>query len=377
MRYHLLLYKKHQMHKLVYINLLLLISFYTYSQEFSIIHDGLTRTYRLHLPEQYSPDSLYPLVINMHGLGSNALEQEIYTAFNEVADTGRIIVAYPNGISETWNVSSPTGTDDVGFISALIDTLDAQYSVDLLRIYATGMSMGGFMSYRLACELSDRIAAIASVTGLQAFFPCNPLRPVPIAHFHGTADPVVPYAGVASTINNWVSYNQCPDSAVVNDLPDIDTTDNSTVTVYNYSPCNESSEVILYSIIGGEHTWPGAAILIGVTNQDIKASSEIWNFFKKYTLQGPASIHNNSGSPAINASFYPNPVADFGTVELSGLPSLEFTFLIYDMNGKSLFKLSGLRDKRFLIDCSAIPPGLYIAEISGEKWRSFYKIIIK
>ncbi len=119
----------------------------------------------------------------------------------QVADTAGIVVVYPNGIDETWNVSSTTGTDDVGFISALIDTVDYQYSIDLNRVFATGMSMGGFMSYRLACELSERIAAIASVTGLQAFYPCNPNRPVPILQFHGTADPVVPYAGVPATIS--------------------------------------------------------------------------------------------------------------------------------------------------------------------------------
>ena len=110
---------------------------------------------------------------NMHGLGSNAFEQEIYTDFDSVADTAGIIVAYPNGIDETWNISSITGTDDVGFISALIDTINLQYSIDLNRVFATGMSMGGFMSYRLACELSGKIAAIASVAGLQAFYPCN------------------------------------------------------------------------------------------------------------------------------------------------------------------------------------------------------------
>jgi polyhydroxybutyrate depolymerase len=348
-----------------------------FSQEFSLIHDGLTRTYRLHTPVGYSADSLYPLVINMHGLNSNAFEQEIYSAFNDVADSAGFIVAYPNGIDETWNISSTSGTDDVGFISALIDTIDLQYHINLDRVYATGMSMGGFMSYRLACELADRIAAIASVTGLQAFYPCNPDRPVPVVQFHGTADQVVPYAGVPSTISNWVNHNVCPTTPVITDLPDIDTYDNSTVTVYYYGLCEESTEVILYRINGGEHTWPGASIIIGVTNQDIKASYEIWNFFKKYTLQGSTGITSESGDREIIFNFYPNPVKDLATVELTASPRNNFNFRLIDITGKLVLEQKNLNDSRFLIDCSQVQSGIYIAEISDFLTKSYQKIIIQ
>jgi polyhydroxybutyrate depolymerase len=345
-------------------------------QEFSLIHDGLTRTYRLHLPSNYNPDSLYPLIVNMHGLGSNALEQEIYTAFNNVGDTAGVILAYPNGINGTWNVSSGTGTDDVGFISALIDTLNYQYKVDLNRVYATGMSMGGFMSYRLACELSDRIAAIASVTGLQAFYPCDPDRPVPIAHFHGTADPVVPYSGVPATISGWVSHNLCPTDPVITDLPDIDTNDNSTVTVYYYGPCEDSTEVILYSIINGGHTWPGASIIIGITNQDINASNEIWNFFKKFTLQGSTGIYDFAGDREITCNFYPNPVHGLVTVELETEPADDFYFRIFDLTGKMVLEKRIMSFGRFILDCSMIAPGFYVAVVSNGKIKSHQKIII-
>lgn len=348
-----------------------------FSQEFILIHDGLTRTYRLHTPADYHADSLYPLVINMHGLGSNAFEQEIYTAFNDVADSGDFFVAYPNGIDETWNISSTTGTDDVGFISALIDTIDLQYNIDLERVYATGMSMGGFMSYRLACELADRIAAIASVAGLQAFYPCNPDRPVPVAQFHGTADQVVPYAGVPSTISNWVNHNVCPATPEITDLPDIDTNDNSTVTVYYYGLCEESTEVILYTINNGEHTWPGASIIIGVTNQDIKASDEIWNFFKKYTLQGSTGIKINPDYPKISYRFYPNPVNDLATVELIGNPTDKFDFRMFDITGKLLLEQRNLVVSRFLIDCSQVPSGIYVAELSDLYTQTYQKIIIR
>jgi polyhydroxybutyrate depolymerase len=350
---------------------------YSYSQEFSLIHDGITRTYRLHVPVGYNADSLYPLVINMHGLGSNAFEQEIYTAFNDVADSAGIVVAYPNGIDETWNISSTTGTDDVGFISALIDTLDSQYSIDLNCVYVTGMSMGGFMSYRLACELSDRIAAIASVAGLQVFYPCNPGRPVPVLQFHGTADPVVPYTGVPATISHWVNHNLCPATPVTTDLPDIDTSDNSTVTVSYYGLCEESTEVILYTINNGEHTWPGAAIIIGITNQDIKASKEIWNFFKKYNLQGSTGVENDQSEAVLSCIFYPNPVDNLAVVEFVQKPTDHFDFRIFDITGKLVLQLSNLSDQRFLIDCSRIPPGIYIAAVSSGEKHYHQKIIIR
>ncbi len=351
--------------------------FFAFSQEFSIIHDGLTRTYRLYVPPAYNPDSLYPLVINMHGLGSNAFEQEVYTAFDSVADTAGIIVVYPNGINQTWNISSSTGTDDVGFISALIDTLDYQYNIDLNRVFATGMSMGGFMSYRLACELSGRIAAIASVAGLQAFYPCNPDRPVPVLQFHGTLDPVVPYAGVPTTISNWVNYDLCPSDPTTFDLPDIDTNDNSTVTVYHYGPCAESTEVILYRINGGEHTWPGATIIIGITNEDIKASNEIWNFFKKFTLQGSTGIASDMAKPGLSCNFYPNPVYNLTTVEVANLSSDQFEFKIYDLAGNVVLERNKLTDSRFIIDCSQIRAGIYIAVVSTDKMRSFQKLIVR
>ncbi len=117
-------------------------------------------------------------------------------------------------------------------------------------------------------------------------------------------------------------------------MPDIDTNDNSTVTVSYYGLCEESTEVILYTINNGEHTWPGATIIIGVTNQDIKASSEIWNFFKKYNLQGSTGIAWQAALSGPMCHFYPNPVHNLATVELINYPSDQFDFRIFDMAGK-------------------------------------------
>lgn len=361
---------------LLLLTFVVITALFSYGQEYSLMHDGIERTYRLHLPAGYSPGELYPLVINMHGLGSNAFEQEFYTQFNQVSDTGMFIVAYPNGVNSTWNISSATGVDDVGFISALIDTINASYSLDLTRVYATGMSMGGFMSYRLACELSDRIAAIASVTGLHAFSPCNPERPVPVLQIHGTADPVVPYAGIPSTISQWVSRNDCPATPEIVDLPDIDTTDNSTVTVSKYFPCEDSTEVILYTINGGEHTWPGAQFIIGVTNQDIKASDEIWGFFRKFTLEGTSGLAGD-GQENVHLSVYPNPAGDLAVIETGGLYTGQAVMTIYDISGRIQRHEQIPIPGRYLFERKNLPNGLYLIKVETYAKVSVKVLIIK
>ncbi|RMF00022.1 MAG: hypothetical protein D6772_06880, partial [Bacteroidetes bacterium] len=153
-----------------------------YSQERiigRITHDGLEREYRLYVPAAYDGQSPWPLVFNFHGFTSNAAQQEIYSNMNTVADTAHFLVCYPEGIGNAWNVGWSFGStaDDVGFVDALIDSLSLAYELDAGRIYACGMSNGGFMSYRLACERSNRFAAIASVTGsMTRNYDCEPTR---------------------------------------------------------------------------------------------------------------------------------------------------------------------------------------------------------
>jgi polyhydroxybutyrate depolymerase len=297
--------------RFIYILLLCLPALIGYNQStgYSFNYGGQNRTYRVYLPTGFSSNTSLPLVINLHGLGSNGQQQELYTLFDNVADTARCVVAYPDGISNQWNVvigctgsSYPcTGIDDVGFISALIDTMHTRFNIDLARVYACGMSDGGYMTFRLACELSCRIAAGASVTGLlQEAYPlypqCNPTRKVPIIQIHGTADSVVPYsntapkASVASTVSRWQTINSCPSTPVVTNMPNINTSDSCTATENYYGLCGDSTLLIQYTINGGGHTWPGSNPLapIGVTNRDINASSIIWNFFKHYSL--PANV---------------------------------------------------------------------------------------
>jgi polyhydroxybutyrate depolymerase len=233
------------------------------------------------------------------------------------------------------------------------------------------------MAYRLACELSNRIAAIASVTGLQAFFPCNPPKPVPVLDMHGTADPVVPYVGVASTISFWVEHNGCPQEPVITDLPDINQTDSSTVTTSYYGSCNNSTEVILYTIKNGEHSWPGSIIMLGVTNKDINASNEIWNFFRKFNLQGSTGIDLVNSQNNNLLSIYPNPARSFLTVEIkSSIPEI-FDFQIFDMSGRKVNEVLNISDPRFIVDCHDLPSGMYIAGIRYKSGLMHQKLIIR
>jgi len=295
------------------------------AQNFSFTYDGQVRSYIVHLPTGYSPATQYPLVFNFHGYTSNASQQMLYSGMNSVADSNHFIVVYPDGLNNAWNVgfgfgAYGTGVDDVGFTNALIDTMLANYSVNPARIYSCGMSNGGYMSYRLACELENRIAAIASVTGSMtdstAFY-CNTSRYVPVMQVHGTADPVVNYSGAVQSMGieamlaYWYTANGCtlpPDSAAI---PNSNTADSTTVDRIWYDPCNGGSEVLFYRVNGGGHTWPGGIIDIpsyGYTNRDINASSEIWKFFNRFTINGPLGTEDPGGTA--NIRVYPNPVQD-------------------------------------------------------------------
>ena len=274
----------------------------------TILHNGLERSYILYVPESYSENASNPLVLNLHGYSSNAGQQMIYSDFYNIAETEGFILIHPEGTIDSngfqfWNSGDLFEIDDVGFLSTLIDTIASNYNINEDRIYSMGMSNGGFMSYRLACELSDKIAAIASVTGSMSttqINSCNPTSPVPIMQIHGTSDPTVLYSGsfgiapIDDVISFWVNTNNCITEPIFNIIPDVNLIDFCNAEHYIYNNGNNDSSVELYKIINGGHTWPGAAIpLVGNnTNQDFNASEKIWDFFNKYDING--LINNNS-----------------------------------------------------------------------------------
>ena len=263
----------------------------------SFLVDGRYRSYRLYVPAG-DTFSARPLIINMHGLGSNAFQQQFYSGLMPIADTAGFLLVMPQGNKARrayWSVGfeGMTVVDDVRFLSALIDTISARYPVDAGRVYATGMSNGGYMAYMLALKLSHRIAAVASVTGsiVPGEVPRRgPAMAVPVLQIHGTADASVPYGGsdyglpIDSLMQFWVRRNGCKPEPEMRALPDTNSTDGSTVEHYVWSGGKDGVRVELFKVKGGGHTWPGAPISIGVTNRDFSAAQEIWRFFRRYRL---------------------------------------------------------------------------------------------
>jgi polyhydroxybutyrate depolymerase len=207
----------------------------------------------------------------------------------------------------TWNGGNCCGeaqrnnVDDVGFTRALLDDLAKVANVDAKRIFATGISNGGIMCYRLASELSDRIAAIAPVAGTMGTATCKPKRPVSVIHFHGTDDKFLPYNGgigsksfskmlfrsVDQSIRAWAKVDGCPAKPVVTDMPKkID--DGTTVQRKSYGPGKDGAEVVLFVINGGGHTWPGrepGVGFLGKSTKNISANDLMWEFFKRHPMK--------------------------------------------------------------------------------------------
>ncbi|HLD36407.1 MAG TPA: PHB depolymerase family esterase [Planctomycetota bacterium] len=287
------------------------------SQSGSITVNNLKRTYLIHLPASYDKSRTRPLVIALHGGGGTGERMINLTlsGLNTLADKDGFIVVCPDGIEKHWNDGRPQaisrshkeGIDDVGFISALIDQLDKEFGIDRKRVYVTGISNGAKMSFRLACEITDKIAAIASVAGSMVdpiIVYKKPSQPIAVMVIHGTDDPLVLWGGgpicfpfskrdfgrsipVPDAVKFWVTHNQCQPMAAGTDEPDLDPNDGTRVYKEVYSGGADNTEVVFYKIQGGGHTWPNgyqylSEKLVGKTCHDIDANALIWEFFKKH-----------------------------------------------------------------------------------------------
>src|SRR5213078_1083736 len=267
----------------------------------SFMSSGRKREYVLYVPRSYDRAKPTPLVISLHGAGMWGAAQKETSQWNRVADEHGFIVVYPSGEGgggpRVWHEGGEAGPSrDVRFISELIDTLEAAYNIDPGMIYANGLSNGGGMSFVLSCRLSDRIAAVGLVGAalLVPFSWCTDQRPVPMIAFHGTADAAAPYRGGFS----WVApqrfqgvraftascsrRNRCG----TNPVDSVVATD---VTRLEYTKCADDAAVVLYTIRGGGHTWPGGQPLpewfVGRTSNSIDASSLMWAFFRAHRLR--------------------------------------------------------------------------------------------
>jgi polyhydroxybutyrate depolymerase len=271
----------------------------------SIHVNGTKRTFIVHLPPAaIAGRQELPVVFAFHGGGGNAENQRKASNFDPLADSKGFIVVYPNGSGRledtllTWNGGTCCGyavtnnIDDVAFVRQMVVELQSLARIDLKRIYATGFSNGGIFSYRLACDASDLIAAIAPVSGTQNYPGCQPGEPVSVIDFHGSADENLPYDGgsgsksisgvnfisVRDSIKFWVNFDRCQS------LPETETNDN--FQLEKYGNCTDGSDIELYIIFGGGHAWPGSSRPAGPGGdrpvQSIPATELIWQFFEAH-----------------------------------------------------------------------------------------------
>jgi len=288
------------------------------------VPDGGLRESILHIPASYDGTKPTMLVLNFHGLlETNTLQQSI-SHMSDTSDARGFIVAYPQGLKVglgvSWNAGAccANSTDDMGFVRDLVKLLESKYCIDPKRVFATGLSNGAMLSYRLACEASDMFAAVAPVAGAVQVQPCEPPRPVPILAFHGTNDTVVPFNGgkdgivhvlkfppVAYSIDLWKHIDGCTDSPAPDDastmqMPADSTPDGgpnaslfagSTVvsqkgdaTCHAWTGCKGGTEVELCTIVNGGHNWPGGSLTLGHVSTDIDASNVIIDFFDKHPM---------------------------------------------------------------------------------------------
>lgn len=272
----------------------------------SLVNEGVPRAYWVHIPPGYDASKPTPVVLILHSALMNGPSMAKFCGMNEKSDEAGFIAVYPNGAGTTplikyWDAGGVKfrPSDDVGFIAKVLDDLESVVHVDRKRVFAAGMSNGGMMCYRLAAELSNRIAAIASVAGSMALDDCRPKRPVPVLHIHGTKDGLVLYNGpdqrtpsnikflsVDDTVKVWAKLNGCPPNPAVDVLPHLK--DQISIRRAVYGPGTDGAEVVLYSVEGGGHTWPGRdpeMFFLGKSTKDVSANDLIWEFFQKHPMK--------------------------------------------------------------------------------------------
>jgi polyhydroxybutyrate depolymerase len=351
--------------------------------------DNMNRQYLLYVPPIYDGTEAVPFVIALHGLGDN-MNNFKGINFKSIADTANFIFAIPQALvdsvfsgSTAWNsgagafgITLNANVDDVGFLNALIDTVSAAYNIDQQRIYATGFSMGGFMSNRLACELNNRIAAIASVSGtIGNGLTCQPSRAIPVAHFHGTADGTVGYTNntfgndAEALVKFWAEHDNCDTLNVITDsLPDT-ANDGKKIIHYTYADGSYNTEVEFFKVIGGQHEWLSAA-------NDISYSYEIWKFFSKHKWESQTGIAINKAN-SLMVNVFPNPSSNRINISFDNPADRIVELKLFDVNGIMIYSDYLVpTDSVFSISTSNYNNGVYMLQIENENHLSFNKIIL-
>lgn len=249
------------------------------------------RQVRVHVPASYDPTRPTPVVVNLHGYSGDGLQQINVSRMFATSDANGFLALHPDGHHSPrgWNggvccgAAATSGTDDTAWIASVLDEVESRLCVDTDRVFATGLSNGGFMSHRLGCELADRFAAIAPVAGVTGISNCTPSRPVAVMHIHGDADTLIPYNGggvngnesVAATIERWATNNGCTGAPAM-------TYQQGDATCTTRSSCTGNADVVECRIAGGGHQWPGGVSIgsfLGKLSNDLDATNEMWAFF--------------------------------------------------------------------------------------------------
>lgn len=356
--------------------------FFNYVNTYFLHYNNADRIYYVFLPSNYTPGSKLPLMFVLNGSNGTGQTAQEASRMSSVADTSGFIVVYPDPPSGgEWDL-----TNDVGFISALIDTVDNKYGVDLRRVYVTGFSFGGFMSHELGCKLSDRIAAIAPVSGTilgSTISECNSTDTLPVFYCHGTLDVIVPYSGVPATLDFWIERNEATASVDTLELPDIDTTDGCTVTKYSFRNDEGVARVVFYKVINGGHNWPGAPIEPnqGNKNMDINASQEIWDFVKDFDIVVGISETSKQISTNFNLSQnYPNPFNPSTKIKYSISNAELVTIKVYDLLGQEVailvneFKPAGNYETDF--HTFRLSSGIYFYQLQAGSFVETKKMLL-
>lgn len=374
--------------------LFLLLSYTAFAQQMineTFEFEGHTRYHRIILPDSFTNNM--PLVLNLHGYTSNGWQQMHYTGMNETADSNGFVLVYPNGLYDSymmqfWDSSVDyEEVNDIGYISALIDSMSANYQIDESRVYVCGMSNGGAMAHQLACDLGEKIAAVASVTGTMnttMYDNCYPERAIPVMQIHGTEDIVFPYYGMTE---NWIMGTTLPIDGVVahwvwenwcwgmdsTNLPDIDPTDLSTITKYTYSNCTDDVSVEFYKVNGGGHTWPNGLQIPWQpwTNRDINTNQVIWDFFNQFSL--PTNGTNTEDFEETTLSMAPNPSHFETTISH---PSIMKHIRLLDLNGRVVLDKK-INSGTHTIQTTSFSKGMYVVEIHTETEVIREKLIVQ
>ncbi len=355
----------------------------------TITHNNLQREYILYVPANYTGNSAVPLVFNFHGYTFTANDQMGNGDFRTIADTAGFIIVHPQGTlfngNTHWSVGGwTTGStaDDVGFTESLLDSLTSEYNIDLTKVYSTGFSNGGFFSFLLACQLSHKFAAVASVGGSMTpliYNNCNPTHPTPILQVHGTDDGVIAYNGGAwswpidDLLQYWTGYNNGNTNPITMDIPDNNTSDGSTVEHIIFEGGDVGTTVEHFKVTGGLHTWPGTTLFTGPgTNQDINASDEIWKFFSRYDINGLIETTSIKplGTVTPKITIYPNPTFSKIKIEVDIIENVDFQ--LTSISGETLLTDS-IHFNQYELDLSPFPAGIYILEIGSYHYKVLKK----